>query len=272
VRANARLAATYTVGSAAGPAAAGALIDAFGAPFVVLADAISFLVSAAALSAIRAREIVAPDGAGRGNLLQGMRDGWICVWRTVVLRVIAVTNSGFFFAYGIMTGISAVFQVRVLGLSPLEIGIIAAAGGVGGTIGTLASSPIARRLSILHSIRVSALCRAFLLAGIPLSALDKSLGFEVLLAVRFALGFAWSVFAVSQLSARQTSVRPGMLSNVTAINKFLTRGVGPIGSLAGGLLAAQLGVTDALVIGAIVGAIGGLLVLLPARPQSHPAT
>lgn len=272
VRANARLGATYTVGSSAGPAAAAALITAFGAPIVVLADAISFFVSAAAMLAIRTRETVAPDGVASGNVLQGMRDRWLCVWRTVVLRAIPVTNSTFFFAAGITTGISTVFQVRIPGLSPLEIGIIAAVGGVGGTLGTLATAPIAKRLSILNSVRVSALCRAFLLAGIPLSAVDKSLGFEVMLASRFALGFAWSVFSVSQLTARQTAVRPGMLSNVTAINNFLTRGLSPIGSLVGGLLSLALGVTPALVVGAVVGGIAGLLVLLPARMPAEATT
>ena len=270
VRGNARLAATYTVATAAGPAMAGALIDAFGAfgaPLVVIVDAISFLASAASLVAIRTRETLLRGKDDPKALVQVMLEAWRCVWRTYILRAIAMTNSGYFFAYGLINGIFTVYEVRILHLSPLEIGLIAASAGVGGTVGTLATSSIGKWMSLRRSVRISALCRAFLLIGIPLAVLDKVLALEVLLITQFLVSFAWSVFSVGQLTARQTAVGSGMLSNVTAINTFLTFGMGPIGALAGGLLAQKFGVTSAIVIGVIVSGLTGLLVLQPARPN-----
>lgn len=88
---------------------------------------------------------------------------------------------------------------------------------------------------------------------------------EILSAVQVASSFSWSVFSVGQLAYRQELVRDELLSRATSINNLLTRGGGPLGALAGGVLAQVLDVPRAVTIGAFAAGAAGLLALMPLR-------
>ena len=130
--ANATLNAVQTASLTVGPAAAGVLIAAFGAPFGFLVNALSFLASAVTVALIRARAV----RAERVGFLSELRGGFAAVrsrdwllWGVVAAGVYHVAN-------GVVLVTVNVVALRDLG-GPSALGVIAAAEGLGGVIGSV---------------------------------------------------------------------------------------------------------------------------------------
>ncbi|HEY1620286.1 MAG TPA: MFS transporter [Streptosporangiaceae bacterium] len=146
--ANARLESTAWTATALGPPLGGALIGIFGPVTTVLADAVSYLLSAAGIGAIGGRETPpAPGGAASsstGRLRPGdLLDGWRYILGDRVLR-------GLFFNSLAVNGLimataplMAVLMLGRLGFAPWQYGLAFGAPCVGG----LAGSRVARRLA-----------------------------------------------------------------------------------------------------------------------------
>ncbi len=130
--ANATLNAVQTASLTVGPAAAGVLIAAFGAPFGFFVNALSFLASAVTVALNRARAV----RATRVGFLTELRGGFAAVrsrdwllWGVVAAGVYHVAN-------GVVLVTVNVVALRDLG-GPSALGVIAAAEGLGGVIGSV---------------------------------------------------------------------------------------------------------------------------------------
>ncbi len=130
--ANATLNAVQTASLTAGPAAAGVLIAAFGAPFGFLVNTLSFLASAATVALIRVRAERAARVGFRTELAGGFSalraHDWL-FWGVVAAGVYHVAN-------GVVLVTVNVVALRDLG-GPSALGVIAAAEGLGGVIGSV---------------------------------------------------------------------------------------------------------------------------------------
>ncbi|MDT7544101.1 MAG: hypothetical protein QOE99_211, partial [Actinomycetota bacterium] len=99
VEGNSKIAGSSAVAQFAGPGVGGALVAAVGAPYAVIVDAASFLVSGVATAAVRDNERQpAPREAGR-RLRDDIREGLSFVVRHPILsRIVGCTGTSNFFS------------------------------------------------------------------------------------------------------------------------------------------------------------------------------
>ncbi|NKI43047.1 MFS transporter [Streptomyces physcomitrii] len=144
--ANSRFESTNWSSLAVGPPLGGAAIGLFGPVATVLADALSHLLSALALTAIRDREET-PRPTGKSPVrAAGVLDGWRHILGHPGLRALYLNNllvSGLIMA---TEPLLAVLLLRQLGFPPWQYGLAFAAPCLGGLLG----SRLARRVVARH--------------------------------------------------------------------------------------------------------------------------
>jgi predicted MFS family arabinose efflux permease len=255
---NGKLAASRSAAQIAGPSLGAGLVGIAGAATAVAADALSFLASAASLTAIRTREAPRPEAKDtrRPRLRTQIREGLGYVSRDRVLRnSVAFNGTANFFVIMVET-LGPVFLVRTLHLRPSLVGLLLALGAVGGVAGGVTAQRLARRIG---SARISWIAMTVLsLPGLLIPLAGH--GWWVLL---FAAGwiswtFASTVAGVALTSYRQAGCPPDMLGRVSAAARWITWGTLPLGGLAGGALAAVFGVRTTLWIAVAGGCGAGL--------------
>ena len=234
---NAALETIRASGQVAGPGAGGWLVSAIGAANVVLVQAVTFVVSAVALLAIRAPEnVVRRESRG---LWDEIREGLVYVARHPVLRAIAVTSAINNFAFAIASAVNLVFLVRTLRLTPAWIGVVLAAGSATAMLGAAVTPRLARRFGPERIIWGSLVVAGVLGLLVPLA----QPGWFVMLAV---IGFAAGelgqiVYAISSVSLRQRIVPAQLLGRVGATMRFVLMGLFPLGALLGGVAGSTIG-------------------------------
>ena len=244
VEANGRLQTSGAVAGVAGPGLAGLLIQILTAPFAVLADAASFLLSAALLARIGAAE-PSPPGA-RAGLRHEIGEGLRAVAGSPVLRALAGSSGTFNFFDSFLTAVYVLYLTRTLGLGPAAVGGVFAIGGIGGVLGALAAAALARRLGLGR-----ALLAAMLLAGIGELGIALAGGPPLVAVVLVGLAEAVvqgsaAVFGINGVSLRQSATPDRLLGRVNATLRTVQTGLVPIGALLGGAVAERLGLRAAV--------------------------
>jgi MFS family permease len=262
VEANAKLGTSRSASFVAGPALGGLLVQLLGAPSAVLADAVSFLASAALIGPLRVEETV-PDavaasvnGEAEPGLLRRAREGLRFIrTRKVLLAGLGCTATVNFFTFLAGTGLVVLFANRTLGLSAGAIGLAYGLGATGSLLGAVVAPQISRRIGMGRSIAVGAVLFPAPLALVALAAGPLWLRAAALGAAEFLSGFGVMLFDIN-LNSLQTSVIPdGMRSRISGAYSSINYGIRPVGALVGGLLATSLGLRGTLVIGAVGGAL-----------------
>jgi MFS family permease len=246
--ANTRLQASESVAQVGGPALGGVLIGALGAVRALTVDAASYAVSVATLVALRApgdRPVHAT-----GSVVAQVRAGVRYVGRAPALR--GVLWSSVWFNTG-MSGYQAllvVFAVRTLGLSPSTLGLAVGLGGLGVPIGLLLSGPVERRLGMRVVLTASAALSA---AGILVAGAAAGSFAAVLIgAGSFVTALGGGAWGVAALTVRQRLSAPQHRAMATAVFRWATYSVLPLGALLAGLTASTLGVRAAVLIFGVV--------------------
>jgi MFS family permease len=243
--ANARLEATYSVARIAGSGLAGALIALVGAPSAIAVDALSYLVSVAAIATIRTPEEHRTN-TQREPLFPAIAAGIRVITHSPVLAPLSISITLQNFGWAVIAAVQLLFFYRVLHLSVALVGILFALGNIG-FIGALLAPVLSRRLGagpLLLITGIGVALAAVLLslssfAPVPIIACS-----EVLLAV------CAPAFNVVQVTMRQRLVAPELRGRMTATIRAVIWGTMPVGALAGGALAAQYGLPVAMIIGA----------------------
>jgi len=252
--ANAKLSATESIAEMSGPALAGLLFQWLSAPFAVVANAITYLVSAVLLARIRTPEPPLQPGVRRRGWVDGVVTGAKTSWREPRVRVLLAmaTLSGLF--GGFFGALYIAFVLRGLGLGPVLLGIGIAAGGLGALVGSTLAQPMARRLGVGPAICVSSALSA-LGTMIVLLAPPTPVGGMACLVVSQLVGDTFGVVPlVLAVSLRQTLLPQSLLGRVGATFSAAAGGAAVAGALAGGALGQVLGLRYTLLI-----AIAGLL-------------
>ncbi|NUS12125.1 MAG: MFS transporter [Streptomyces sp.] len=255
---NGKLAASQSAAQIAGPGLGAGLVSSAGAAAAMLADAVSFAVSAVTLAAIGAGEPKPPRrAAGEGPTLRAqIGEGLRHVVRDPILRnSVAFNGTANFFVVMVET-LGPVFLIRSRHVAPGLVGLLLALGAVGGVAGGIAAKSLARHVG---SARISWIAMTLLsLPGllIPLAGTGAR-------AVLYGVGWsAWTFSAVvtniSLTSYRQATCPPGMIGRVSAAARWINWGTLPLGGLAGGALAGALGVRATLWIAVAGGCCSGL--------------
>jgi len=241
--ANAKLQGSEAVAQVAGPGLAGLLAQVAGAVTGVVADALSFLVSAVCLLSIGHQE-KAETIACTTRLRQEIATGVRLVAADPYLRVLAV--------FGALTNLTlvgyqsilVVFLVRDVGVSPAGVGALLAAMSAGGVLGASIAGALARRFGSARALLLSALGTAPFGLLIPLTAPGPRLA---LVAIGgFVVGCGVVSGNVIRDSWRQVYCPRHLLGRVLVSMQVLNYGAIPAGALLAGTLGSTIGLRPAL--------------------------
>ena len=266
VEGNAKLQLPGAAAQIVGPGFAGELIGLIAAPFTVVVDVISFVLSGGLIAVVRKHEPkpvrrLAADGT-QTNLRQEMAEGLRFVLGNRYLRMIAGSTATSNFGSSMAFSIYAVYVFVELGLTPALVGLASGLGAFGLVVGAFTAAPLARRFGvgpvIVGSIFVSgpALLLMVFLPRTPLVA------GAMLLAGQLAMGFSAVVYNVNQVSFRQAITPLDMQGRSNATMRFIVWGTMPLGSVAGGILASFLPLRTTVLIGAVIASSAFLWVLV----------
>jgi len=265
VAGNTRLTATTSVAQIAGPACAGLAVGLAGTSGTMLTIAVGFAISAGLLTLITAAD-ARREPAARRHLAKEIRAGLSYVSGEPLLRVIAISGSGYNFSCLILQSMVTVRFVAQLGMSTALASVYFSAGGAGGILGAMAARPLADRLGRYRLIWLALLATSPFALLTPLVRAPSGLW---LAAAGYLIVSAGAIASnVIQVSLRQEICPPELLGRMTATMRFVLWGSMPLGGLAGGALGATVGVTAALWCGA-AGIILSCLPLVFCRPR-HP--
>lgn len=262
---NAKLEITESIAEIGGPASAGVLIDAIGAPLAMLADAASYLWSAVFLGLIRTREPAPPPDAPRGfNARRDLAAGLRAIFAHRELRAVVLAHVVWSISGGFFMTLYTPYALRVLGLTPSTLGAMVAVGGVGALIGATLANRLARRFgfgrTIIAVAAISVACQLFIpIARGPYPVILAFLVAHQLLSDGFSV-----IFMIHAVTLRQTVLPDTVLGRANAAVHVVTTAVIPLAALAAGALADVLGTRTAVWIGVLCG-LAVPFFLLPVR-------
>ena len=257
VAANSLISGSRAMCQIAGPSIGGVLVQILSAPFALLADALSFAVSALALSRISPVEPPAERKA-RGQLAAGAR----FMARSPIMRAsVAATATVNFFTF-MVAALFVLYATTTLHLNPGLLGTVLGAGSVGGLLGALCAAAIVRRIGVGPTFLLGCIVFPAPLLLIPAAHGTHSVALGLLFAAEFGsgLGVMWLDIAVGSIFAAITP--DNLRSRVFGAYRTVNFGARPLGSLAGGALASTIGLRPTLWV-AVVGALTAFLWLLP---------
>jgi len=258
--ANSKLESTAQIAHIGGPGLAGALLTVVSAPVLLLADGLSYLVSAFALWRVRDTEQLS-DPKERQSLPKEIAEGLRFVFGHPLLwRITATTGTSNFFSTLIFT-LESILILRILGLSPATFGIILGVGSVGGLLGALATPWIQRRIGEGTSISLSAVAMAAGVLAMPLSATFPGAAIPILIAGTFVVSFLVLVYNITQVTMRQRLTPPRLLGRMNSSIRFVVWGVMPLSALLAGVLGGAIGVVPTMWIGVAGGFLSCAFVL-----------
>lgn len=241
----------------AGPGVGGLLVQILTAPFALLADAFTYLVSARFLARIDPVEPV-PEPVGKGHFTAGLR--WL-VKEPSMRALFAWSGTIQFFNYMFHT-LFVLYVTVELGLSAGVLGAILSAGAVGGLIGAACSGRIVRRFGIGPSILCGSLGFTLPLLLVPLADGPLPLVVALLFGAEFLSCVGVMVIDIASASLQMVLIPQAVRSRVMGAFRTLNHGFRPLGALLGGALGTAIGLRPTLWIGT-AGAVLAVLWLLP---------
>jgi predicted MFS family arabinose efflux permease len=137
----------------------------------------------------------------------------------------------------------------VIGLSPIQLGLVYAAVGPGALVGSVLAGRYTDRFGVrttlVHMQVITGVARWL----IPVAALTPA-PIAILTIGEFTMGLARSIFNINQVSLRQTMTPDDLQGRMNASIRFFMWVLVPLGSLAGGFVASRVGLTLTLAMAA----------------------
>jgi len=258
IEGNAKLSLGDGAAQMGGPALAGFLIELLGAASAIIADAISYLVSALTLLRITARESKKEPAQG-ANALAEMREGIMIVLGHPIVRILITVSSVQNIGSSIADTAILLFAYRTLHLTPGIVGLTFTLGSAGFVLGAATASAITHRLGSGPTLVFSSLVGTLSYLVIPLGLLGTPILWIGLF--RVFLGLHIPTYNVNTLSLRQTVIPVQLQGRVAATALTLAFGSLSLGYLLGGLLASSWGLVATIICGGMVFFIGSLPLL-----------
>jgi MFS family permease len=276
--ANSRLAGTQALSEVVGPGLAGYLLQWVAAPFVMLIDGCSYGISAGLIFLTR------PDGkvtveqdrasvASSGGFRSSIRAGIGFVFADRVLKSFVVWSSVWNFSWNIVLAVYVLYATTTLGLGPTAIGIIFAAGGIGGMVGSSVAMRLVKRFPRGTALVVSPLVGAC--GGLLLLCANGPHAVPISATAMFLFNLGEMTYVVNMITIRQEITPVGLMGRMDMTMKLCFRGMYALGALAGGILGSREGLRTALLVGVyglfltVVGLYGSGLMKLDAHQKAE---
>lgn len=259
---NALLSASRSAAAVAGPSTGGALVQMLSAPFALLVDALTYLVSAVCLGGIRAREAPPAPREG-GGLAGGLR--WVTANRMPGLLLAGVSMLSLCHTF-LMT-LFVLYGTTELGLSAGALGAVVAALGLGGLAGAYAAPRVVRRIGIGPSVVTGFLWFSLPLLLVPLAEGQGPWVITALVASQLGAGCGVAVLDISTNSYLIAVIPPTLRSRVMGVVQTANFGVRPVGAVLAGTLGTALGLRPTLWIGTAGAVLSVLWVAASGLPR-----
>lgn len=244
-----------------GQSLAGFLVQVFSAPFALLADALSFLVSALFLSRVEAGE-PPTEQAERGHLAAGAR----FIRRTPLLSASLASTATVNFFNFVFFSLFILYVTRELHVRPGTLGLVLGAGAVGGLLGAFLTGRIARRIGIGPAFMLGSILFPAPFLLVPLAGGAHLVVVALLFLAEFGSGFGVMMLDITIGSIQQALIPDRLRARVSGAYMVVNYGVRPLGSLLGGLLGSTIGLRPTL----WLAAIGGLCAVIFLLPSPAP--
>ncbi|MEU6387580.1 MFS transporter [Streptomyces bauhiniae] len=250
-RANSRLRGAQTAASGfAGPPLGSALLT-LGRAVPLLADAVSFAVSAVLVRSLPA--VARPVPQAHESLLRQARAGASYVFRDRLLLGLALRPAVGNVAFLAVETVLALFAHDRLGVGTFGFGLLMTAEAAGGLVGAGVASVLGRRLGTGAALSCTAAVEG--LAVLGLAVAPDAYAAALALAV---CGAGMGATMVLAPSLRQAIVPAALMGRVASTSRMLAMCAAPFGAFLGGWLATAYGVRAPLC------AAGGLLLAMTA--------
>ncbi|KQX50955.1 MULTISPECIES: MFS transporter [unclassified Streptomyces] len=250
-RANSRLRGTQTAASGfVGPPAGSALL-ALGRSLPLLADAVSFAVSAALVRSLPAAPRPVPQA--RESLLRQARAGASYVFKDRLLLGLALRPAVGNVAFLAVETVLALFAHDRLGIGALGFGLLLTAEATGGLLGAGIASGLGRRLGTGTALTCTAAIEGLAVLGLALAPNPYVAGLALAVC-----GAGMGATMVLAPSLRQAIVPAHLMGRVASTSRMLAMCAAPFGALLGGWLATAYDVRTPLCVA------GGLLLAMTA--------
>ena len=250
VEANSKLATSSSVAEIGGPGLAGALVQIVSAPFAILVDAFSFVVSAVSLAAVRSPEPPRPARDVATRISHEIAEGLWIVRRHSILVPLAARSIlahvfGAFYAV-----LYSIYLLQDLHLDPILLGIVISAGGVGSLVASFFASRVVRALGIGPAIIWMAIGASIVGVLTPLAQGPVAVATLMVFLPQLIGDGLQTIEGVGEISLVQGLIPDAILGRVNATLEVVSHGVGyPAGALAAAFVAEQIGVRGAIAVG-----------------------
>ena len=250
-KANSALETTNQTSMLAGPALVGFLLSIVKAPILMLADAVSFLVSMISIALIKMDEstIAKKD---RGRLRDDIAEGVKFVTKhPIISRITATTAVSNLFGSAVHT-LTPILVLRTMDVPPALYGLAFTAAAAAGLVGAISAAKIGERFGQGNTVIGAMVLCGVAMIGFPIAASIGTISaFPIVIASEALLSFSGLVYNITQVSARQALCPEHLLGRMNASIRFFVWGVMPISALLAGAFATWFGMIPVLIVGAI---------------------
>src|SRR5581483_5112408 len=268
VEANAKITLGETSAVLVGPGLAGALIQAFTAPFAIMVDAFAFVLSALMLRRVHAPRDV-PVVQGKSDTHREIAEGFRLVRRNPTLWALAWLSGMWQFLHHMVIAVLILFATRELALSAGSIGLAYACGGLGCIAAASSAEWFAARFGVGRVIVQALTLTAVAWQLYGFIAGPAWVALALLALGMFVFDFGGVMYGIHYLSLRQAITPDRLLGRMTTTMRFLSVASAPVGSLVGGALASMVGLRVTLLTAGVLGLTLAVLATLYSPVRQH---
>lgn len=273
VEGNSKLAASTSLAEIGGPGLAGALVQVVSAPFAILVDALSYVVSAVSLGLIRTPEPARPTRTTGTHIRREIVEGLLLVRRhpilvPLTLRSVFAHVAGSF--YGVLY---TIFLIDELHLDPLVLGVVISAGGVGSLVGSYFAQRTIGRYGLGPALIRAATGASIVGVLTPLAGGPALLAAAMVFIPQLVGDGLQTIEGVAELSLIQGVVPDRILGRVNATLEVFSHGIAyPVGALLAALIAGAVSVRVGIFVGWAGMALSILFLVFSPLPKVRRAS
>jgi predicted MFS family arabinose efflux permease len=250
--ANGKIQASTAFAGVAGPSLAGVLVGLITAPITLSVDAVSYLFAAAGVIAIRKPEPAPEVTVERPSVRQSIAEGMRAVWGSRLLSALLTQGTALNLFFGGYITVFVVYAVRVVRLSPFELGIVLASSSAGTLAGAMLARRVGKALGLGRSMAVNTLGVSLCLLPLLIPRHVSPAAIVIYVAAHLAYGWNIGMFNVNSITLRQVVTPRRVLARMNGAYRMVLWGAAPIGMSLGGLLGGAVGLRPALAISLIL--------------------
>jgi MFS family permease len=216
----------------------GAAIFAFGAAWPFATQGVLVALGAVLISRVALPAHGRAVTGERSHIRADIREGVQWVRGHAAVRTLVLTIFIFNITFGAAWSVLVLYATRHLGLGAIGFGLVTTVGAVGGLVGMATYGRITRRISLGNLMRIGLVVET--LTHLALALTSRA---WVALPVFFVFGAHAFIWATTSVTVRQRAVPLALQGRVNSVNGLGMVGGMVVGSVFGGLLAQQYGVT-----------------------------